>query len=61
MMTNRHNKDSRKPRDGTEIFSNHYKNDKGFHYQCFKICEMKEPCHAVIWKNDNLILRNILI
>lgn len=37
------------------------KNDKGFHYQCFKICEMKEPCHAVIWKNDNLILRNILI
>lgn len=37
------------------------KNDKGFHYQCFKICEMKEPYHAVIWKNDNLILRNILI
>lgn len=46
---NRHNKIVKKPRDGTEIFLKH----KGFNYQCFKICEMKEPCHAVIWKNDH--------
>lgn len=47
-MTNRHNKNSHKPRDGTEIFSKH----KGFNYQCFKDLwdEGAMPCsHMEEW------------